>query len=61
MRPLYRTIRVMKAIDIYLKIEVDLDDSEQPRRYAEELCRLLNKVYGVRKAEINNLIEHTAG
>ena len=60
MGPIYRTIRVMKNIDVYLKIEADLDDSEHPQRFAEELCRMLKKVYGVRKAEVQNLLEHTA-
>jgi hypothetical protein len=50
----------MKAIDVYLKVELDLDESEQPQKFAEELCRALKKVYGVRKAEISNLLEHTA-
>ncbi|MBN9656874.1 MAG: hypothetical protein J0H49_01775 [Acidobacteria bacterium] len=59
MRPIYRTIRMMKNIDVYLKIELDLDDSENPQRFAEELCRILKKVYGVRKAEVSNLLEHT--
>ncbi|MBI5084933.1 MAG: hypothetical protein HZB13_10105 [Acidobacteria bacterium] len=49
----------MKAIDLYIKVELDLDDSERPQRFAEELCRKIKQVYGVRKAEISNLHEHT--
>ncbi|MGJ5814028.1 hypothetical protein [Paludibaculum fermentans] len=59
-RPIYRTIRMMKNIDVYIKVEVDLDESEHPQRFAEELCRVLKRVYGVRKAEVSNLLEHTA-
>ncbi len=59
MGPIYRTIRVMKNIDVYIKIEADLDESEHPQRFAEELCRILKRVYAVRKAEVQNLLEHT--
>lgn len=45
----------MKAIDVYLKVEVDLEDDENPKRFAEELCRALRKIYGVRRAEVSTL------
>jgi hypothetical protein len=48
----------MKCIDLYLKVEVDLPDTEDPRKVAEELCRLLRKAYTVRKAELMSQIEH---
>jgi hypothetical protein len=48
----------MKAVDYYLKVEVDLPDSEDVRRYAEELCRQLSKNYAVRKAELSSVTEH---
>ncbi len=51
----YRTIRSVKSIDVYIKVEVDLNETEHPKQFAEELCRILKKVYGVRKAEINNI------
>lgn len=51
----YRTIRSVKSIDVYIKVEVDLNETEHPKKFAEELCRILKKVYGVRKAEINNI------
>ncbi len=57
---IYRNIRVMKAIDIYLKVEADLDDAERMEKFAEELCRVLKKVYGVRRAEVSNLHERSA-
>ena len=47
----------MKAIDLYLKIEVDLPEDEDPRRFADELCRMLARVYAVRRAELTNQIE----
>ena len=51
----YRTIRTVKRIDVYIKVQVDLTETEHPKKFAEELCRILKKVYGVRKAEINNI------
>jgi len=51
---------MMKAIDVYLKVEADLEESENPRKFAEELCRILNKVYGVRRAEVSNLRDVSA-
>ena len=50
----------MKAIDLYLKVELDLDETENPQRFAEELCRILKKVYGVRRAEVSNLLDRAA-
>jgi len=51
----YRTIQVMTAFDMYLKVEVDLDEGENPKKFAEELCRILSRVYGVRRTEITSL------
>lgn len=50
----------MAAVDIYLKVETDLDESENPRRFAAELCRILERVYGVRRAEVMSLHEQEA-
>lgn len=46
----------MQRLDIYLKVELELDNSEQPQRVARELERLLKKVYGVRSVEATNLV-----
>ena len=50
----------MKCIDIYIKVEVDLPGDETPQKVAEELCRILRRVYAVRKAELSHLVEHGA-
>jgi hypothetical protein len=47
----------MNAVDIYLKVEADLDESENARRFAAELCRILERVYGVRRAEVMSFHE----
>ncbi len=52
---------MMKRIDLYIKVEVDLPNDENPQKIAEELCRMLRKVYSVRKAELSHLAEHEPG
>lgn len=49
--------RKMPRTDLYLKVEIDLDEKEQPERLAGEICRQIRKVYGVRSAEVSNIIE----
>jgi hypothetical protein len=47
----------MVRTDLYLKVELDLDEKETPERVAAEICRLIAKVYGVRRAEVSNMVE----
>jgi hypothetical protein len=47
----------MARIDLYLKVELDLDEEEKAERIAAEICRLIRKVYGVRSAEVSNVVE----
>jgi len=47
----------MPRTDLYLKVEIDLDEREQPERLANEICRQIRRVYGVRSAEVSNIIE----
>jgi hypothetical protein len=47
----------MPRTDLYIKVELDLNDKERPDRVAGEICRLLAKVYGVRSAEVTNMID----
>ena len=46
----------MQYLDIYFKVELELDNAEQPQRVARELERILAKHYGVRTAEATNLV-----
>ena len=46
----------MRRIDVYLKVELDLDPKESPERVAAEICRMINRVYGVRKAEVSSIM-----
>lgn len=43
---------------MYVKVEVDLDDSEDEKKFALEIVRMIQKIYGVRRAEISNVITH---
>jgi hypothetical protein len=54
---LYRIIGMMARTDLYLKIELDLPDTEQPDKLASEICRQVSKIYGVRSAEVQNMVE----
>ena len=47
----------MQRVDIYIKVEVDLDDEEKLERVAREICRQLEKNSIVRKAEFSNAVK----
>ncbi|HEV2200008.1 MAG TPA: hypothetical protein VGR73_09310 [Bryobacteraceae bacterium] len=47
----------MARTDLYVKVELDYDDEEKVERLAAEICRMIRKVYGVRKAEVSSMIE----
>lgn len=46
----------MQRLDLYVKVEVELDDEEKPERLAGEICRQLEKLYGVCSAEISSSV-----
>lgn len=48
----------MQSIDLYLKVEADLDDSEDAKKFAREIVRMIEKIYGVRRVEISNVVTH---
>jgi len=47
----------MPRSDLYIKVEIDIDEKEKPERVAAEICRLIRKVYGVRHAELSSIVE----
>jgi hypothetical protein len=49
--------REMARTDLYIKVELDLNEKEKPERVASEICRTLLKLYGVRSAEVSNMVE----
>lgn len=46
----------MKRVDLYIKVQVELDEDEKPERLAAEICRQLEKMYAVRVAELSNTV-----
>lgn len=46
----------MLRSDIFLKIVVEHGNSDRPERLAEEICRRIEKLYGVRSTEISNVV-----
>ncbi len=48
---------VMAKVQIYLKVVVDLDEGEHPQRLSREICRVVQRVYGVREVEVSNIVQ----
>jgi hypothetical protein len=46
----------MARTDLFLKVQVDHDPGERPERLAEEICRAILKIYGVRSAELSSFV-----
>ena len=46
----------MQRIDLYIKVQVELEDDEKPDRVAGEICRQLEKIYVVRSAELSSAV-----
>jgi len=47
----------MSRTDVYLKLELVLDEKESPERVAAEICRQVRKLHGVHQAEVSNMVE----
>jgi hypothetical protein len=47
----------MVRTDVYLKVEVVLDEKEPVERVAAEICRMVRKLHGVRQAEVLSTVE----
>jgi phosphoribosylformylglycinamidine (FGAM) synthase PurS component len=46
----------MKRVDLYLKVEVEIDEDEKPEKVADEICRQIQKNVVVRTAEFSNAV-----
>ena len=47
----------MRRVDLHLKLELELDEKDTPEKVGAEICRQLMKSYGVRSAEVSNIVE----
>ena len=46
----------MKRVDLFIKVELELDEGESTERVAGEIVRQLEKLYVVRRAEVSNAV-----
>jgi hypothetical protein len=46
----------MPSTDLFIKVEIEHEESEPPERLAAEICRRILKVYGVRSAELSSAV-----
>ena len=46
----------MQRVDLFIKVEVELEEDEKPERVAAEICRQIEKIYVVRSAELSSTI-----
>ncbi len=49
-------MKEMKRIDLYIKVEVELEEDEKPEKVANEICRVVQKLYPVRSAELSSMV-----
>lgn len=50
------TIKLMPRTDLFLKVVADHDEEDTPEKLAAEICRQIEKIYGVRSAELSNFV-----
>jgi hypothetical protein len=46
--------------DVYLKVVVEHYPPDTPQKIAAEICRQVEKIYGVRRAELSNVVSQQA-
>jgi hypothetical protein len=46
----------MRRSDIHIKVEIEYGSDEPPEKLAAEICRQVKKIYGVRAAEVSNIV-----
>jgi hypothetical protein len=44
---------------VYLKVELEHGEDEKVQRLADEICRRIQKIYGVSSAEVSNIVSPT--
>ena len=53
-------MKEMPRTDIYVKVVIDHEPEEKPDKLGLEICRQIEKVYGVRSAEVSNFVTRQA-
>jgi phosphoribosylformylglycinamidine (FGAM) synthase PurS component len=54
MRPL--SLEQMKRVDLYIRVEVELEEDDKIEKVAAEICRQIKKNNVVRTAEFSNAV-----
>ena len=49
-------LKDVQRVDVFIKVEVELDEDEKPERVATEICRQVEKIYVVRRVELSSII-----
>ena len=44
----------MSVTILFIKVEIEHDQRDEPQKLGAEICRNILKVYGVRSAELSN-------
>jgi len=44
----------LAVTNLFLKVEIEHDEQENPTKLAADICRQIMKIYGVRSAELTN-------
>lgn len=47
----------MRRTDVYVKVELVLQEKDNADKIAAEICRQIEKVYEVRRCEVQNITE----
>jgi hypothetical protein len=49
-------LQQMQHVDLYIKVEIEIGDDEKLDKVAREICRQVEKIYVVRKAELSSAV-----
>ena len=49
-------LKDVQRVDVFIKVEVELDEDEKPERVANEICRQVEKIYVARRVELSSII-----
>lgn len=44
----------MAVTNLFIKVEIEHDNREEPQKLGDEICRSILKIYGVRAVELSN-------
>ena len=46
----------MQRVDLYIKVQVEVQEDEKTEQVAREICRQIEKIYVVRSAELSSAV-----